>query len=210
MIEGNYDLRPLESRDIAALYAISLATGLTGGDASALYADASLMGAIYSVPYAVLSPETAFVVEGRSGVAGYVVGALDTLAFEAQLEAVWWPPLRERYVEPPPARRAVWMADERRIAQIHHPRRTPPAIAGTYPSHVHVNLLPRAQRQGVGTALLSIWFERMRSLGAIGIHAGVNPGNSGALAFWQARGMKRLPHVSETTVWLGGPIAHLG
>ncbi|MCX5581530.1 GNAT family N-acetyltransferase [Kaistia terrae] len=210
MIEGKYHLRPLAGRDIDALYAISLATGLSGGDASALYDDPTLMGAIYSVPYAVLSPETAFVAEDRSGVAGYVIGALDTLAFEAQLEATWWPRLRGNYAEPPRATQTLWTADERRIAQIYHPRRTPLTVAEAFPSHVHINLLPRAQRQGIGTALLSIWFERVRTLGASGIHAGVNPGNSGALAFWQARGMTCLPPISETTVWLGGAIEYLG
>lgn len=205
----DHDVRPLEISDIDALYAISLATGASGSDASSLYADPTLMGAIYSVPYAVLSPETAFVVEDRQGVAGYVVGALDTIAFEARLEAEWWPALRARHAAPPSASPDRWNADERRIAQIHHPRRTPSVVAQAFPSHVHINLLPRIQRQGAGTALLKRWAERMRALGPVGVHAGVNPGNRGALAFWEARGMTLLPPVSGTTVWLGAGIAQL-
>jgi GNAT superfamily N-acetyltransferase len=209
MIKSQYDLRPLESRDIDGLYAISLATGLSGGDATALYEEPTLIGAIYSVPYAVLTPETAFVVEDRLGVAGYVVGALDTLVFEARLEAEWWPPLRAKHAPPPPATPGRWTADERRIAQIHHPRRTPEAVADAFPSHVHINLLPRIHRQGAGTILLKRWVERMRSLGAVNVHAGVNAGNRGGLAFWQARGMARLPALSETTAWFGAGIAEL-
>lgn len=204
-----YEVRPLAASDIAALYAISLATGASGSDASSLYADHSLMGAIYSAPYAVLSPGTAFVVEDRQGVAGYVVGALDTIAFEARLEADWWPALRARYAAPSPAMQGRWTPDERRIAQIHQPRRTPAAVAQAFPSHVHINLLPRIQRQGAGTALLRRWADCMSSLGAVGAHAGVNAGNLGGLAFWRARGMERLAPLSESTVWLGAGIAQL-
>jgi len=209
MAEVGYDVRPLEDRDVDALYAISLATGASGSDASSLYQDRSLMGAIYSVPYAVLSPTTAFVVEDRQGVAGYVVGALDTVAFEACLEADWWPALRARHSAPSRATQERWTADERRIAQIHQPRRTPAAVARAFPSHVHINLLPRIQRRGAGTALLQRWSERMQSLGAVGVHAGMNAGNLGGLAFWEARGMERLLPFSESTVWLGAGIAQL-
>ena len=41
-------LRQFRSGDLDALYAISLATGHEGGDASHLYKDAALMGNIYS------------------------------------------------------------------------------------------------------------------------------------------------------------------
>jgi GNAT superfamily N-acetyltransferase len=210
MTKVGHDVRPLENRDIDALYAISLATGASGSDASSLYTDPSLMGAIYSVPYAVLSPETAFVVEDPQGVAGYVVGALDTVAFEARLETDWWPALRAKHAAPPLAMQGRWTADERRIAQIHQPRGTPAAVAKAFPSHAHINLLPRIQRQGAGTALLRRWTDCMSSFGAVGVHAGVNAGNLGGLAFWEARGMTRLPSPSETTVWLGAGIAQLG
>lgn len=209
MSRVGYEIRPLVRRDIDALYSISLATGAAGSDASFLYADPSLIGAIYSVPYAVLSPQTAFIVEDQQGVAGYVVGALDTVAFETQLEAEWWPALRTKHVAPPLATQSEWTADERRIAQIHRPRRTPVAVADVFPAHVHINLLPRIHRQGAGTALLRCWSERVLSLGAIGVHAGVNEGNQGGFAFWQARGMKRLPTRAETTVWLGAEVSQL-
>ena len=50
-------IRPFQSDDLDALYRISLATGLAGGDASHLYEDAKLMGHIYAAPYAVLEPQ---------------------------------------------------------------------------------------------------------------------------------------------------------
>jgi hypothetical protein len=94
-------IRPVVAADLDALYRIALLTGDSGADASALHKDPRLVGHIYAAPYATLSPETAFVAEDAAGVAGYIVGALDTRAFEARLERDWWPALRAEYADPP-------------------------------------------------------------------------------------------------------------
>ena len=56
-----------------------------------------MMGHIYSAPYAKLCPDVCFVAEDEMGVAGFVVGAVDTRSFEERLERDWWPDLREIY-----------------------------------------------------------------------------------------------------------------
>ena len=56
-------IRPFARGDLDALYAISLATGLAGGDASAIYDDPRLIGHIYAAPYALLEPRLALVAE---------------------------------------------------------------------------------------------------------------------------------------------------
>ena len=80
--------------------AISLATGFAGGDASHLYDDPRMMGHIYSAPYALLDPGLALVVEDGQGVAGFVVGTVDTSSWERKLEREWWPSLRRQYADP--------------------------------------------------------------------------------------------------------------
>lgn len=126
------NLRPLQPRDIDALYAISLATGLAGDDASSLYRDRKLMGHIYSAPYASLQPDLCLVAEDAAGVAGFVVGAADTFAWEARLEREWWPRLREQYPAPDRARMAEWSDDQRRVAMIHDPKPVPAIIVQSY------------------------------------------------------------------------------
>ena len=60
--------------------------------------DPRLFGEIYAAPYGVLEPEHALVLDDGAGAAiGYVLGALDTPAFEARCEAEWWPALRARH-----------------------------------------------------------------------------------------------------------------
>ena len=148
-------IRPFRSEDLEALYAISLATGHLGGDASHLYKDGKLIGHIYSVPYALLEPQFALVIEDERGVAGFAVGTPDTEIWQQRLEAEWWPALRQRHADPSAKPASEWSADERRAHAIHHPRRTPQQVAKRYPAHLHLNLSERIQGRGAGTVAQS-------------------------------------------------------
>jgi ribosomal protein S18 acetylase RimI-like enzyme len=181
-------IRDAEPADLDALYRICLATGDSGADASALYRDPQLVGHLYAAPYAVLAPELALVAEDDEGVGGYIVGALDTLTFEARLEAEWWPALRHRYADPT-GDPAKWGLDEVRAWQIHHPRPPPARITDPYPSHLHINLLPRLQARGMGQALLDRWLARLAAAGSRGVHLGVSPANHRAIRFYRAYGL---------------------
>lgn len=195
------DIRPVRAGDIGAVYEIALKTGANGEDATAAHADPRLIGHVYAAPYVLLAPECAFVVEDAEGVCGYIVGAPDTRAFEARLEAEWWPDLRRRYSDPsPPA--AGWTADQRMAFLIHHPLRVSSRIIADHPSHLHVNLLPRLQGRGVGRALVDRFLGRMKELGSTGVHLGVGRPNARARAFYGAYGFTVLEEDPQT-VWCG-------
>lgn len=199
-------IRLVRPDDLDALYAISLATGLAGGDASHLYADARLMGHIYAAPYALLEPQLALVIEDGEGVAGFAVGATDTTAWEQRLERDWWPALRERYAMPEEADVSRWTPDQRRVSMIHRPTPTPAAVALPYPAHLHMNLLPRLQRRGIGATLLDRWTIVARARGANAIHVAINRANTGGAEFWRKMGFadladKGLPE--GRTIWKG-------
>jgi GNAT superfamily N-acetyltransferase len=203
-------IRPLQSDDLDALYRISLATGLAGGDASHLYEDARLMGHIYAAPYAVLEPQLALVVEDGEGVAGYVVGATDTTAWEEKLEQAWWPPLRKRYALPAEADAERWTPDQRRAFTIHRPTPTPIAVARRYPAHLHMNLLPRLHRRGVGTTLFEHWTALAGARAAKALHVATNRANTGSVVFWRKMGfadlgLEGLPQ--GRTLWMGRLVA---
>ena len=204
-------IRDVQPGDLDALYKIALATGDSGADAAHLYRDPKLVGALYAAPYAVLAPELALVVEDASGVGGYILGALDTLTFEARLEAEWWPALRRQYADPTgdPTR---WTVEQLRAYQIHHPRPPPTRITDPYPSHLHINLLPHLQGQGLGRALIDAWLGRIAAAGSRGAHLGVSPANHRALRFYAAYGLEEFrfpqPRASPDTIYfvrsLGG------
>ncbi|HEY7977448.1 MAG TPA: hypothetical protein VID67_04585 [Rhizomicrobium sp.] len=176
-------IRPLRREDRDALYAICLKTGDGGQDATALYRDPELLGHLYAGPYAALEPESGFVLEDEEGVGGYIIGARDTYAFEKRLEAEWWPGLRLRYPNP-----ETLSEPERHLAQsLHKPWRTPRRITEPYPSHLHINLLPRFQG-GWGRRMMDAWLAAMRERGSPGAHLGVGMRNERAVRFYLAYG----------------------
>lgn len=190
-----FAIRPIRTSDIESLYAISLATGHKGEDASHLYDDPRMMGHIYSAPYANLSPKTCFIAVQDNEVAGYIVGTHDTKTFEQNLEKNWWPGLREEYPCPNVASKLNWTADQKRAALIHHPERTPTQIIDRYPAHLHMNLHSNAQGQGLGPALLKKWIDHARSCGVDGVFIGANIHNTRAINFWQKQGFQNINHL---------------
>ncbi len=202
------NIRLFTSADLEAFYAISLATGHEGGDASYLYEDGRLIGHIYAAPYALLEPSFALVVEDEHGVAGFALGTPDTDVWFGRLENEWWPDLRAAYEDPGDVSSPDWSADQRRAFMIHHPAPPPRQIVKRYPAHLHLNLAPRIQGQGVGRRLFSKWMAgaAKRSVGPI--HIGANRANPRAIEFWSRQGFSQLPSpggASEKTAWMGRP-----
>jgi ribosomal protein S18 acetylase RimI-like enzyme len=198
-------IRPAGSGDLDAVYEIALLTGDNGADATALDDDPRLVGHIYAAPYLALSPELAFVVEDAEGVAGYIVGARDTRAFDALLEDGWWPKLRAQYADPTGTDPAGWSADQRRMWLIHHPYRTPEKVVDGFPSHLHINLLPRLQGQGAGKRLMDTLLKALRRQGSPGVHLGTGDANRRARRFYEIYGFQTLPRpagVRNETVWM--------
>jgi ribosomal protein S18 acetylase RimI-like enzyme len=183
-------LRPYRAGDHDAVYDICVRTGAAGEDATHLLRDPTLQGHLYAGPYLALAPELAFVVEDGDGVAGYILGAADTAAFEDRLEREWWPALRRRY----PAYRTDGDAvlDDLLVALMHSPARACADLVAAYPSHLHIDLLPRLQGQGWGRRLIDTMVERLRATGSHGLHLGVATANTKAQAFYRVVGFTEL------------------
>jgi ribosomal protein S18 acetylase RimI-like enzyme len=200
-------IRGYRPGDLDALYRICLLPGDAGQDATALYRDPRLLGHIFAAPYGVFEPSLAFVAEDAAGVGGYIVGALDTRAFAGQLERQWWPALRARYPEPPaglPAGR--WTPDQQLASLIHHPWQIPEELAARYPSHLHINLLPRLQGRGHGSRLTRTLIAALRCQGSPGVHLHVRRANQHAAGFYRHLGFTELP---ATDADLPAPHLHL-
>jgi ribosomal protein S18 acetylase RimI-like enzyme len=175
-------IRTAVAEDRDALYEICRLTGDAGEDASALCTDPDLFGEVWVGPYLALEPELAFVAADDRGPAGYVLGAADTTAFEAACEEAWWPARRERYSEPPATGD---LSPEQELHRwIHHPPPTPGAILAEYPAHLHIDLHPRAQGQGLGRRLMDTLLAALRARHVAGVHLGVDAANHRAIGFY--------------------------
>src|ERR1700757_3245313 len=130
-----------------------------------------ILGQVSAAPYGLFEPSLAFVAEDEAGVGGYIVGALDSRAFEERLEADWWPALRDRYQAPPSGiPPEQWTPDQRTAGFIHVPLTIPDELAKDYPSHLHINLLPRLQSQGMGRQLMNKLMRALGEQGSVGVN----------------------------------------
>ncbi|MFZ5719346.1 MAG: GNAT family N-acetyltransferase [Pseudomonadota bacterium] len=193
------EIRRCRPDDLDALYDICLKTGDGGGDATALYGDKRITGEIFAAPYALLEPDCAWVAEDQGGVAGYILGTPDTRAFEARLEAEWWPTLRARYADT--AEVPAWKRTREQwdAYYIHHPPPNPQAAVDAAAAHLHIDLLPRLQGRGVGKALMDRW------LAGVGgrAHLGCQAENLRAQRFYERYGFRRLAGVrAKGVVWM--------
>lgn len=191
-------LRPYRPDDLEGLYDICLKTGDASRDATPLHNDPHLVGHIYSAPYGVLEPQNVFVAEDDAGIAGYIVGTMNTERFARRLDADWWPPLRERYRDA----KGLTEADHKRIAAIMTPDAAPADLVRDYPAHIHMNLLSRLRGQRIGSKLLEMWVDQARRAGSPGIHLGASASNAGGIAFWTKSGFTPLRENSDA-VWFG-------
>ena len=194
-------IRPYRPGDLDDLYRICLLTSDSGRDGTSLYRDPRLVGQVFAAPYGLFEPTLAFVMEDAAGVGGYIVGALDSQAFEQQLESKWWPGLRSRYPDPPPGLPPErWTPDQRMASMIHHPLHSPDEVTRRYPSHLHINLLPRLQASGNGSQLTRTLIAALRDQGSPGVHLYVPRSNRRAAGFYRHFGFTELP-ASELAVF---------
>jgi ribosomal protein S18 acetylase RimI-like enzyme len=187
-------IRPYRASDLNDLYRICLLTGDGGNDATSMFEDPWILGHIVAAPYGLFEPSLAFVAEDEVGVGGYIVGALDSKTFERRLETDWWPALRERYAAPPAELRPDQLTPDQRAARfIHAPLTVPDELAGDYPSHLHINLVPRLQSQGLGRQMMNTLMRALRELGSPGVHFFVMPANQRAADFYRHLGFTESP-----------------
>ena len=192
-------IRACRPDDLDALHEICLKTSDNGADGTRLYQDPRIIGEIYAAPYAILEPAHAFVAEDADGVAGYILGAPDTRAFEARCEAEWWPTLRQRYADTADVPSWKRTRDQWDAFHIHHPSPVPQPVVDAAPAHLHIDLLPRLQSQGVGKALMDRW------LATVGgrAHLGCQAANPRAQRFYERYGWRRLEGVGpKSVVWM--------
>ncbi len=183
-----FTIRPYHPSDLVALYRICLLTGDNGNDARQLYRDEELLGHYYVAPYAVLEPDVCFVLLNDGSPCGYILGTRDSDGFRLQTEQEWFPALRARYALPPADDHS---RDADMIRHIHAGMHIDPDLVA-YPAHLHIDLLPIAQGQGQGRALIQTLLARLRVLHVPGVHLGVGRRNTRAIVFYERVGFQPL------------------
>lgn len=190
-------LRPYRPADRAALYDICMRTANAGGDARGLHSSETLVPDIYVGPYLEYAPELATVVVDDAGtVLGYVIAVADTADYVRWYRESWLPRFAAEYAPNNDAGQPASgaSANERAIIKTGlRPDKMLIAELSAYPAHLHINLMPETQGQGLGRTLITQLRAQLRQRGAVGVHLGYSPLNVGAAVFYERLGFVPLP-----------------
>lgn len=199
-------VRPARPGDEAGASYVCLKTGNHGQDGEPLYRDdPDALGRIFVGPYLRLEPELSLVLEDEQGICGYALGALDSRSFYGRYDAEWRPRLCAQFPAPHGDPKH-WTPVQRVHHAYHHPDYFCPDPYETYPSHLHIDLLPRAQGQGHGRRMIEQILEMLRRRGSPGAHLGVSLLNSRARPFYAHLGFRELTRTGsgdDTCVYMG-------
>jgi ribosomal protein S18 acetylase RimI-like enzyme len=188
-------IRLARSSDQAAAYLVCLRTGDAGGDGEPVFGDdPDALGRLFVGPYLSFEPGLCLVLEDEQGLCGYALAALDSRAFYDRYDREWRPGLCARHPDPS-GDPSTWTRVQEVYGWYHHPDYFCPEPYDEYPSHLHIDLLPRAQGQGHGRRLMERLMNRLRDAGSPGVHLGMWARNERAYAFYRRLGFHELARV---------------
>lgn len=199
-------LRPACPSDEAGAYRVCLLTGNHGSDGEPLYReDPDALGRIFVGPYLAFEPELSLVLEDDEGICGYALGAFDSRGFYARYDREWRPRLCAAFAAPC-GDPAGWTPVQRVHNAYHHPDYFCPEPYDAYPSHAHIDLLPRAQGRGHGRQMMNQLMDLLRRRGSPGAHLGVSAMNARARGFYAHLGFHELARAGsgdDACVYMG-------
>ncbi len=192
-------IRPFRSDDIDGLYDVCVKTADVGADATGMLEDDALWGDLFAVPYARRDPGLCWVVESDDDrVIGYVVATDDTDAFAAWFHDEWWPSRRDRYRR---SGASEPTAQDRFIAYGDRQAPGDDPIVREYPAHLHIDLLPETQGQGLGRRLIDTLLAELARRDVPALHLSMNAANVPAGAFYERLGFTQLASGDGSTTY---------
>lgn len=177
-------IRRFRESDRADVAQICLKTGDSGQDATGMHGSDDLLADIFVLPYVDLEPATCFVVDTGERVSGYIVAAPDTRRFIERYRGEWLPVFAQKYRDLEPSKILELGLD---------PDRMLIDELDDYPAHLHIDLLPELQGQGMGRLLMRTMLAELRERGVPAVHLEMSPSNTDAGAFYKKLGFHPLP-----------------
>lgn len=194
---------PYRPTDEPAIIEITFKTGLMGEDMTGrgYVDDARLWYLIFIGYYARYEPENFFVaiVPETDKVVGFICGTSNTHTQEVRFRKKMMPRIGLRFLgytswRYPRTFKNVFRLVRRYSSGSEDTENDP--IISKYPAHLHINLLPGYQGQGMGTRLMHQFEEHMIGVGAKGLHLGTTNKNTKAVPFYRKMGFE-IVHESE-------------
>jgi ribosomal protein S18 acetylase RimI-like enzyme len=190
-------LRPARPGDEAGAYHVCFKTGDHGQDGEPFYKDdPDALGRIFVGPYLAFEPELSLILEDAEGICGYALAALDSRRFYARYETEWRPKLVAQFPAPK-GDPAQWTRTQTVYSWYHNPDYFVPEPYDAHPSHLHIDLLDRAQGRGHGRRMIQQLLDQLWHRGSPGAHLGVSLRNVRAQGFYAHLGFQELVRVGS-------------
>ncbi len=178
-------LRSATAADLPDLLRICLQTGDSGKDATHLHKLPELVGDIYVAPYVLHQPDFAYALIADNKVVGYLLGVLDTQAFENTLAQGYWSTTKAKYVQ---VDSEITASDQDLLKDLAKQGFSDPALIANYPSHLHIDILESHQSAGYGKAMIAYLLDELKTAGSTGVHLHMSSKNDRARAFYKKFG----------------------
>lgn len=183
-------IRGYQPQDRNAVINICWRTGYMGESAAGRFDDPYLFGLLFCVYYIDYEPKNCFVAEDeKTGqVIGYILSSLDSkkqeeqfrknmirkIAVRAFLYTLW---------RHPRTFRVFWHfkkngEEETKILNEE-------VLLAPYPAHLHIDIIPDYQRQGIGTQLMETLENHLKDHNVKGVHLGTSERNTKAVQFYR-------------------------
>ena len=193
----NLKIRRYKKTDLDSLYQICLRTGDNGKDATRCYNDKKLIGHIYSAPYAIFEPELCFILSMDSNPCGYILGTKNTIRFQKWLKNKWYFKLQKSYSMPLDEDNS---RDANLIRQLYFQQGNREEFEN-YPAHLHIDILPNAQRRGYGRKLINAFLKELIYQKVKGVHLIVSKKNINAINFYQKVGFTNFKYLKDSILF---------
>jgi len=194
---ADFSIRSYKSADTSAVYEICLKTGNSGQDATHLFSDPLVLGHLYVGPYMEFEPQSVFILEDDQGPCGYIMGVLDSQTYYQWMHSEWLPKIRVDYKKPT-GNPDIWDETEKITNLLFHP--VSQRLLPDFPSHLHIDLLSRAQGKGQGKLMMDRFIDYLRYNKIPGVHLELSSKNDRAFNFYRKYGMQELDRDNESII----------
>jgi ribosomal protein S18 acetylase RimI-like enzyme len=178
-------LRTAKVTDLPDLLRVCLETGDSGKDATHLHKLPELVGDIYVAPYVIHEPDLAYALLSDKRVVGYLLGVLDTRAFESLLVDKYWPLAKAKYQH---FKTEIKDSDRELLKDLDKQGFSDESLTAKYPSHLHIDIVEAHQGAGYGKSMIAFLLEELKAAGSAGVHLHMSASNDRARGFYKKFG----------------------
>lgn len=180
-------IRPYEKKDFRYVQDICMQTSVLAEVDTPV--NRTLLCSVYCDYYLDNQPEFCFVAVDENDIPqGYILCAADCADYTEKMDELYLPLIRK-----------IDGGEFYRVnAQLKVEQRY---IKAGYTAHMHIDVLPEYQRQGVGTELLNTLCEKLAEVSVEGVRLIVSKKNEGAISFYQKNGFEDIDYITGAVVY---------